>query len=34
MYFWDKHKAITSYYEFLSSQVCDRYALTQMNMIF
>ena len=30
MYFWDKHKTITSYYEFLSSQVCDRYALTQM----
>ena len=30
MYFWDKHKTITSYYEFLSGQVCDRYALTQM----
>lgn len=30
MYFWDKHKTITNYYEFLSGQVCDRYALTQM----
>ena len=24
MYFWDKHKAITSYYELLSGEVCDR----------
>ena len=23
MYFWDKHKAITSYYELLSGEVCD-----------
>lgn len=30
MYFWDKHKAITSYYELLSGEVCDRYELTQM----
>ena len=30
MYFWDKHKTITSYYELLSSRVCDRYGLTQM----
>ena len=25
MYFWDKHKTITSYYELLSSRICDRY---------
>ena len=30
MYFWDKHKIITSYYELLSGEVCDRYGLTQM----
>ena len=30
MYFWDKLKAITSYYELLSGEVCDRYELTQM----
>ena len=30
MYFWDKYKAITSYYELLSGEVCDRYELTQM----
>ena len=30
MYFWDKHKTITSYYELLSREVCDLYGLTQM----
>lgn len=30
MYFWDKHKTITSYYELLSGEVCDQYELTQM----
>ena len=30
MYFWDKHKKITSYYELLSGKVCDKYELTQM----
>ena len=30
MYFWDKHKTITTYYELLSGEVCDRYGLTQM----
>lgn len=30
MYFWDKHKTITSYYELLSGKVCDKYKLTQM----
>ena len=30
MYFWDKHKTITSYYELLSGEVCDRYGLTQI----
>ena len=30
MYFWDKHKTITSYYELLSGEVCDQYGLTQM----
>lgn len=30
MYFWDQHKTITSYYELLSGEVCDRYELTQM----
>ena len=28
MYFWDKHKTITSYYELLSGEVCDQYELT------
>ena len=32
MYFWDKHKTITSYYELLSGEVCGRYELTQMVM--
>ena len=30
MYFWDKHKTVTSYYEVLSGEVCDWYGLTQM----
>ena len=30
MHFWDKHKTITSYYELLSSRICDQYGLTQM----
>ena len=30
MYFWDKHKTISSYYELLSGKVCDKYELTQM----
>lgn len=30
MYFWDKHKTITSYYELLSSRICDQYGLTRM----
>ncbi len=30
MYFWDKHKTITSYYGLLSSRICDQYGLTQM----
>ena len=30
MYFWDKHKTITGYYELLSGEVCDWYGLTQM----
>ena len=30
MYFWDKHKTITTYYELLSGEVCDRYGLTHM----
>ena len=30
MYFLEKHKTITSYYELLSGRVCDRYGLTQM----
>ena len=30
MYFWDKHKTITSYYELISGRVCDEYGLTQM----
>lgn len=30
MFFWDKHKTITTCYELLSSKVCDKYGLTQM----
>ena len=30
MFFWDKHKTITTCYELLSSKVCDEYGLTQM----
>ena len=30
MFFWDKHKTITSCYELLSSKVCYEYGLTQM----
>lgn len=30
MFFWDKHKTITTCYELLSSKVCDEYCLTQM----
>lgn len=30
MFFWDKHKTITSCYEILAKDVCDRYQLTQM----
>ena len=30
MHFWDKHKTITSYYELLAREVCERYQLTQM----
>ena len=30
MFFWDKHKTITTCYELLSSRVCDEYGLTQM----
>ena len=26
MYFWDKHKTITSYYELLFGKVCDKKA--------
>ena len=33
MYFWDKHKTITSYYELLSGKVCDKYELTQMEYV-
>ncbi|WP_019132723.1 MarR family winged helix-turn-helix transcriptional regulator [Peptoniphilus obesi] len=31
MYFWDQHKNITSYYEFLSKSLCDKYQLRQMD---
>ena len=31
MYFWDKHKTITGYYELLSGEVCDRYGLTPVS---
>ena len=30
MFFWNQHKTITSYYELLSSRICDQYGLTQM----
>ena len=30
MHFWDQHKAITRYYEFLMSYVCEKYQLRQM----
>ena len=30
MYFWDKHKTVTSYYEVLSGEVCDRFGLTKI----
>ena len=30
MLFWDQHKTLTDYYELLSEEVCDKYALTQM----
>jgi DNA-binding MarR family transcriptional regulator len=30
MFFWDKHKTITTCYELISSKVCDEYGLTQM----
>ena len=30
MFFWDKHKTITTCYELLSRKVCDEYGLTQM----
>ena len=30
MYFWDRHKTITGYYESLTRSICDKYDLTQM----
>ena len=30
MYFWDEHKGITRYYEILTSSVCEKYQLRQM----
>lgn len=30
VHFWDQHKAITRYYEFLMSYVCEKYRLRQM----
>lgn len=30
MFFWEKHKTITNYYEMLARNVCERYQLTQM----
>lgn len=30
MFFWDQHKTITSCYEMLSSKICKKYQLTQM----
>ena len=33
MYFWDKHKTITSYYELLSGEVCDQYELKHIEIV-
>ena len=30
MFFWDKHKTITSYYERITRDLCEKYQLTQM----
>ena len=30
MYFWDKHRIITRYYEALTKAICEKYDLTQM----
>ena len=30
MFFWDKHKTITCYYEELTKTVCDKFGLTRM----
>ena len=30
MHFWDRHRAITGYYESLARSICDKYDLTQM----
>ena len=30
MFFWDRHKAITDYYELLAGRICQQYGLTQM----
>lgn len=30
MHFWDQHKNITLYYEFLTKSICDKYDLKQM----
>ena len=30
MFFWDRHKAITDYYELLADRICQQYGLTQM----
>lgn len=30
MFFWDQHKTITSCYEMLTRNVCEKYQLTQM----
>ena len=30
MFFWDKHKTLTNYYEVLTRDVCEKYELTQM----
>lgn len=30
MFFWDKHKTITCYYESLTKKVCEKFGLTQM----
>ena len=29
MFFWEKHKTITNYYEMFARNVCERYQLTQ-----